>query len=427
MSEFDKVIGYSDIKAELIRLCDVLKNMDKYKRLGVTMPRGLLLYGDPGIGKTMMAKSFIKESGYKSFVLRKDKPDGDFVNEIRDVFSKAKEEHSAIVFLDDMDKFANEDDYHRDAEEYVTVQACIDDCRDTGVFVLATANDKYCMPDSLIRAGRFDKSIEMKYPTGDDAKKIVEYYLSQKQVMGDIDIDDISRLLEGKSCAVLEMVINEAGIIAGFDNRDRIEQDDLLKACMRMIFDAPESVERSEEKYLRNVAIHEAGHALVAEVLDPDSVSLVSICHYTGATEGVVVIHKADDFDFSIIAQEHEVIRKLGGKAATEVVLGVPDIGCNDDLHRAFDLVTKFVDNYCSYGFDAFVNRQPSDHLLENKERLVAVEMDRYYRQAKKIISENMELLNAIVQGLLEKKTLTYKDIREIFRENTGIAVNNVR
>ena len=191
MSEFDKVIGYSDIKAELIRLCDVLKNMDKYKRLGVTMPRGLLLYGDPGIGKTMMAKSFIKESGYKSFVLRKDKPDGDFVNEIRDVFSKAKEEHSAIVFLDDMDKFANEDDYHRDAEEYVTVQACIDDCRDTGVFVLATANDKYCMPDSLIRAGRFDKSIEMKYPTGDDAKKIVEYYLSQKQVMGDIDIDDI--------------------------------------------------------------------------------------------------------------------------------------------------------------------------------------------------------------------------------------------
>ena len=122
MSKFDKVVGYEDIKAELIRICDVVKNPEKYDRLGVHMPRGVMLWGDPGVGKSLMAKCFIEESGCKSFTIRKDKPDGDLVNVICDVFAEAKAEGRAIVFLDDLDKFANEDEKHPDAEEYVAVQ-----------------------------------------------------------------------------------------------------------------------------------------------------------------------------------------------------------------------------------------------------------------------------------------------------------------
>ena len=109
MSAFDKVIGYDDIKLELTRLCDVLKNSKSYAELGVTLPRGILLYGEPGLGKTMMAKSFISEVGCKAYTIRKDKPDGDFTNIIRETFEQAKENELSIVFLDDMDKFANED------------------------------------------------------------------------------------------------------------------------------------------------------------------------------------------------------------------------------------------------------------------------------------------------------------------------------
>ncbi|MBO5605924.1 MAG: ATP-binding protein, partial [Acidaminococcaceae bacterium] len=153
MSSFDKIIGYEDIKAELIRICDVVKNPEKYARLGVKMPRGIMLWGDPGLGKSLMAQCFIEESGCKPFIIRKDKPDGELVNVIREVFDKAKAQGRAIVVLDDLDKFANEDNQHPDAEEYVAVQACIDSCKDSDVFVFATANDTCCLPDSLLRSG----------------------------------------------------------------------------------------------------------------------------------------------------------------------------------------------------------------------------------------------------------------------------------
>ena len=212
MSEFDKIIGYKDAKMELVRFCDVLRNREKYEKLGVTMPSGILLYGEPGLGKTLMAKCFIAESGCKVFTLRKEKPNGDFVNEIKATFEKAKGESPAIVFLDDMDKFANEDSMHRDAEEYVTVQSCIDDCGGCGVFTLATVNDKYCLPDSLLRAGRFDKVIEMYPPKGKEAQLIIDHFLKGKSIVGDIDVEEITRLMEGHSCAELEEIINEAGI-----------------------------------------------------------------------------------------------------------------------------------------------------------------------------------------------------------------------
>lgn len=412
MSAFDKIIGYADIKVELIRFCDVLRDLDRYKKLGVSMPRGILLYGDPGIGKTMMAKSFIEESGCESFIIRKDKPDGDFVNEIRNTFDKAKKEPRAIVFLDDMDKFANEDLNHRDAEEYVAVQACIDECKGYDVFVLATVNDRYCMPDSLIRAGRFDKVIEMKCPEGEDAKKIIGYFLSQKQLIGDVDVDEIVRLMEGHSCAELEAVINEAGIYAGFDKREKVEQKDIIKACMRMIFDAPESVDTNDKKYLKHIAVHEAGHAVISEVLDPGSVSLVSVCHYSGDNEGVTVIRRPEDYKISKKAQEHEVIRKLGGKAATEMVFGTVDMGCKNDIYEAGILVSEFVDGLCAYGFDTTEINRPSEYQQAKRDRNISQEMSRYYQRAKEIIADNRDLLDELTKGLLEKKTLTYRDIK---------------
>ncbi len=391
MYGFDKIIGYEDLKYEMKIVCDSMKNPEKYKKLGAKIPRGIMLYGEPGIGKSLLAKTFCEESGRTCFIIRKDRPDGEFVNYIKETFEKAKDSAPSIIFLDDMDKFSNGDERHKDAEEYVAVQAGIDTGKDFDVFVISTVNDKYVLPDSLLRPGRFDKVIEMRCPEGEDAVKIVDFYLKQKQIADDVDAREIANILNGRSCAELETIVNEAGMYAAFDNRDRITHNDLIRSCLRYIFEAPEMLTATNNEEVRITAIHEAGHALVAEILDPGSVNLISVAGYEGNISGITSIHKP--------------------------VSGTVDMGANSDIHRAFDMIEKFVDNVCAYGFDSFDRHGASSIPRENRDRMLVREMDKFYQIAKKTIIENRAFLDAIVEELLEKQTLTGRDIARIKTE----------
>lgn len=210
MSKFDQIIGYSTIKAELEQIADTLCHREYYERLQVSAPQGLLLYGEPGVGKSLMASAVIEASKRPVFTCRKDKPNGEFVNE---------------------------DERHQNAEEYVTVQACIDDTKEKDVFVLATVNDKKCLPRSLYRAGRFDRVIHVNVPTGREAIQILTHYLSIKNVVEGIDTEIIARIMNHHSCAELESVINKAGIYAGYERNNSITMEHLLKACLRTWFD----------------------------------------------------------------------------------------------------------------------------------------------------------------------------------------------
>ena len=422
MSEFDKIIGYKDVKAELSRLCDVIKNAEKYNALGVAPIGGLLLDGEPGVGKTLMANCFIKESGRKAFVCRKNKPDGEFVNEIKNVFTEAAGNAPSIILLDDMDKFANEDDYHRNAEEYVTVQSCIDEIKGKDVFVLATTNGTDNLPRSLLRAGRFDYVISVDAPEGKDAVEIVKYYLSQKKAVAEIDAEEIARLLNGKSCAVLETVINTAGQYAGYENKEMIGVDDIIRACLRVIYNAPESTAPHNPVVLERTAYHEAGHAVVAEILESGSVDLVSVRKNTGTVGGFTSYHNPDDYWISKTHMENRVIAILGGKAATELIFGEADTGANNDLHRAFDIVQRFADNYCSYGFGYWEGRDSSsDRLLRREDRITA-DMETYYARARKILIDNKAFLEALAKRLQEKDTLVSSEIKEI-KEKTAAKI----
>ena len=168
MSAFDKIIGYELIKEELKQIADCLKHTDKYRRMGVSIPRGLLLEGRPGVGKTLMATCLVEESGCRAFICRKDTSDGSFIKHIREIFEQAEENAPSVVVLDDMDKFADADRHNSYAEEYVTVQSCIDRIKGKDVFVIATVNDTNRVTESLIRHGRFDIAlrIELSYLLG---------------------------------------------------------------------------------------------------------------------------------------------------------------------------------------------------------------------------------------------------------------------
>lgn len=270
MSAFEKVIGYESIKNELMQICDMVHNKERYEALGARMPSGVLLHGDPGIGKTLMAKCFIEECKINTYTLRSNKGTDKFVDEITEVFEKAKKNSPSIIFLDDMDKFANDDEAHRDAKEYVAVQAGIDSVKECDVFVIATTNDIRKLPQSLIRPGRFDKTIIMKSPTKEDAQKIIKHYLNNKKLSKNVNFDDLCNMISYHSCADLETIINEAAISAGFAGKESINMDDLIAAVLRLQYNSPDDLMQKEKDEIRKVAFHEAGHLVVSEVIKPD-------------------------------------------------------------------------------------------------------------------------------------------------------------
>ncbi len=422
MSEFDKILGYKHTKLELERMSDILKNPSKYKKLGVKIPSGMMLVGDPGLGKTLMAKCLIAESGCKSFTLRKDKPNGSFVEEIKKIFDDAKKETPSIVFLDDMDKFANEDDFHKNAEEYVTIQSCIDDSKGMDVFVIATVNEKHQLPDSLCRCGRFDIIIDVNVPEDEDSRQIIEFYLSNKKIEKNVDLEEISRIMSGNSCADIESIINDAGIYAGFENRKKIGRDNLIQAIIKHIYDSGEcDVDFCEDDNIR-VLFHEAGHAVVSEVLDPGSVALVSVAQNRGSIGGFVKNRSISYGKMTFKTKEILIMRALAGKAATEIALDIADIGCNSDLEIAYKTTYRIVDDICAYGFESFERSETSNYIKENKERRTVAELDKYYRQTKSILFANRSFMDAIVEALKENPVLTYKDIERIKSNVTIVA-----
>lgn len=411
---FDNVLGYAEEKAELAKIADILKNTEKYRALGVETPRGLLLEGAPGLGKTTMANALIEESGRTVFRVRKEKTNGDFLEIIKTAFDEARAAAPSIVFLDDMDKFANEDEHHRNADEFVTIQSQIDECRGTEVFVLATANETDCLPGSLLRVGRFDRILTIKAPRHKDAVDIIEYYLSKKKAVSpDVDREEISRIMNGKSCAELETVINEAGIYAAYAGKSSIEMEDIIKACLRIIFDAPDTM-NSEDEYAENVAYHEAGHAVINEVLEPGSVNLISIANHKGSISGITSYFQNENYFKDVRFMQNRVRGLLAGKAATELVFGRTDSGANNDLHRAFSICERFIDHYCSFGFGTFARRDSGTALADRKDLGIELEMSRFYAETRQILIENREFLDKLAGALLEKKTLLRSDIAAI-------------
>ena len=414
MNAFDKVIGYETIKNELLQICDMLHNKKVYEDLGAKLPQGVLLYGDPGLGKTLMAKSFIEESGIEAYTVRRNKGNDDFIGAITDTFAKAIEHAPAIVFLDDMDKFANEDDDHRDAEEYVAVQSGIDEVKNCDVFVLATANDIDKLPDSLIRTGRFDRKIMVQRPTENDADSIIGHYLSDKKVADTVNMEDLAKMISYSSCAELETILNEAAINAAFQRKEKIETEDLVKAVLRMQYDSPDDLNKSSDEDKRKTALHEAGHLVVSEVLVPGSVGLASI-RPTGRNPVGGFIHSCK----YLTRRPYQILVSLAGKAAVELYYSEACAsGCYSDIGKAVRLIREGLSESGTHGFGMIDVSGRFGGISESQnsrsEAVIHAELERYFFKAKDILLKNRAFLEAVTEALAEKETLLYSDIRRL-------------
>ena len=420
MNAFDKVIGYETIKNELLQICDMLHNKKVYEGLGAKLPQGVLLYGDPGLGKTLMAKSFIEESGIGAYTVRRNKGNDDFIGVITDTFAKARENAPAIVFLDDMDKFANEDDDQRDAEEYVAVQSGIDEVKDCDVFVLATANDIRKLPKSLIRTGRFDRKIMVQRPTENDADSIIRHYLSDKKVADTVNMEDLAKMISYSSCAELETILNEAAINAAFQRKEKIETEDIVKAVLRMQYNSPDDLNKSSDEDKRKTALHEAGHLVVSEVLVPGSVGLASI-RPTGRNPVGGFIHSCKD----LTRRPYQILVSLAGKAAAELYYSETCAsGCCSDISKAVRLIRDGLSDNGTHGFGMVDVSGDFEGISEchnsRSEAVIQAELERYFFKAKDILLKNRAFLEAVTEALTEKETLLYSDISKL-RNNAEI------
>lgn len=415
MNSFDKIIGYSAIKKELSEICDMIKNPEVYSQLGATLPHGLLLYGNPGLGKTLMAKCFLEECNLPVFSLHRKKGSEDFIGEITDAFVKAKEQAPTIIFLDDVDKFANEDYGHKDAEEYVAIQSGIDLVKEEKVFVLATANDIYKLPDSLVRAGRFDRKIRIEAPDEQDAVNIIKHYLSKKTVSQDVNMEDMVRMISYESCAGLETVINEAAVIAGMKRKSHIEMEDIIDAVLREVYDSREELTGKTAKEIDLIALHEAGHILVAEICVPGSVGLASI-KPKGKNERGGFTYRCKD----IQSRLQYICSLLAGKAAVELYYANPnEDGGAKDVERAAEVIHDGIFYRATSGI-GMVNPSgrsysyASDEYKIRSESAASAEMDRLMTVTKDMLLQNREFLEKLRDALVDKEILLYSDVQRI-------------
>ena len=421
MSAFDKIIGYELIKEELKQIADCLKNTAKYRRMGVSIPRGLLLEGDPGVGKTLMTMCLVEESGRKAFICRKDTPDGDFVEHISEVFEEAEDNAPSIVVLDDMDKFANVEGRNSYAEEYVTVQSCIDSIKGKDIFVIATANDVIRLPDSLVRHGRFDVKLGIGLPELSDTEQIIGHYLSRNTKV-DADARVVTEILSGKTSATLETVINEAGILACYEGSGTIMTEHIIKATMRTVYHVNIPADMSALPHIdlsyyhsdSETIYHEAGHAVMSELLQPDTIALIAT--FCEDSDGSFLKRIKQDKHREIADDEANILISLAGKAAVEVRYGTPGVGGRTDYRKAYSCLWDLSVNEALYGFDLVcgVLGRSEPEISSRQQQAITRRMAEYYQQAKKLLTENRALLDRVAEELSVRRYLIGDDIRRI-------------
>ena len=415
---FNNIIGYDSIKNTLKTVVDMLNNQQKYKELGCNIAHGLLLYGPPGTGKTSIANEIIKNTNRKLFTIRKIKSDGDFIDYMNNVFDEAKLNRPSIILLDDLDKFSENDDRINN-EEYVAVQSLIDDIKNDDIFVIATANDIDYLPDSLKRSGRFDIQIEFDNPTESDALKIFEHYLKSKKIDNNVNIKSIASILTNSSCAELEKVCNQAGIYAAYKNKKTISMEELLRAVLELKYETNIEDISIEDNYAINTAYHEAGHALIGELLEPGSISFITITKNNSNTRGMTIFHNNDDYFSDIDFMKNRVKTLLAGKAATEIVYNKCDVGTNSDLKRAYSIARRFVDDYCINDFNSWITYgEVSEKVKQSKDDATNKLLNDYYIEVKSVLIQNRIKLDDLANELAKKKIMFQEEIEDICNKN---------
>ena len=418
------IVGYEKEQEEIRQLREMLKNAERYRDYGVRIPRGIVLYGEPGVGKTVLAKSLAAD-GISLIELRAANCcEDDAVQELKEVFEKAKQATPSVILLDELDKIAGTSDRFmmemNDSIKKTLLQELDSLSNEDNVLVAATCNDTDSLGSALLRPGRFDRQLHIEAPDEETRKLIIKEYFGRLKVKADLNFDYLARITYGYTGAKIECLANEAGIMAMDKPEPSVDLSDIRVIMNKFAFGSNARKPSDDMTKLRSVAIHEAGHALVALKLAPDCLFGASILPQ-GESCGHIQFINPDEGVGTVSEIESEVAVLLGGHIAERVVLGEYLTGADSDMRGAVGRIHYLTVTQAAYGYagatlgtNMRLSETISEKLKESVCDTILKKLDDIDSMVEKLISENLELHSKIVKALMEKQTLSRDELIEI-------------
>jgi cell division protease FtsH len=440
-TRFSDVAGYEGAKQEISEVVDFLKQPDRYAKAGAMGPRGVLMVGPPGTGKTLLARAVAGEAGVPFFAITGSGFVELFVgvgaSRVRDLFADAKKRAPAIIFIDEIDAigqrrgagFATNDEREQTLNQLLAEMDGFD--RSTGIVVLAATNRPEILDPALLRPGRFDRNVEIPLPNQKERAAILAVHSRGKPIGNDVDVDAVARATPGFSGADLANLVNEAAIFAVRGGRERISENDFSEARDRILLGRREASNALLPEEKRSVAVHEAGHAIVAALSkNADPVAKVTILP---AGRALGVTEQLPENERRIYPESYlldSLAIRLGGQAAERLALGEISSGAANDLAGATQLAIRMVREFgmsprlgpIGYSDDGpqYLGPQQisSRGYAEETQRLIDAEVERLLKEADERAAELLRsrrtALDEVVGLLLERETIDGEDIMAI-------------
>jgi cell division protease FtsH len=443
---FEDVAGIEEAKEELEEIVEFLRDPKKFTRLGGRIPKGVLLVGSPGTGKTLLARAIAGEADVPFFNISGSEFVEMFVgvgaSRVRDLFVQGKKHAPCIIFIDEIDAVGR----HRGAglggghdEREQTLNQLLVEMdgfeSNEGVILISATNRPDVLDPALLRPGRFDRQVVVPVPDLGGRQGILKVHLKKKLVADDVDITVLARGTPGFTGADIENMVNEAALMAARQGKDRVEMVDFENAKDKVLMGTERRSMIISEEEKKITAYHESGHTLVAKLLpDTDPIHKVTIIprgRALGLTQQLPVDEK------HTYPKEHllsNIAILMGGRAAEEIILDTQTTGAGNDIERASDLARKMV---CDFGMSdelgpltfgkseehIFLGREIAQH--RDYSELTAQKIDAEvkkivsgaYSKTSQLIKDNLDILHRMANALLEKETLTSKDVDEIMRD----------
>ena len=437
---FDDVAGEDEAKENLSEIVDFLHHPDKYAKIGAKMPKGVLLVGPPGTGKTMLAKAVAGEAGVPFFPIAGSEFVEMFVgmgaSKVRDLFQQAKQKAPCIIFIDEIDAIGQKRTGNAmgNSEREQTLNQLLTEMdgfnADDNVVILAATNRPESLDPALLRPGRFDRRVPVELPDLAGREAILQAH-AKKVVLGDdVDFHTIARMAAGASGAELANIVNEAALRAVRDHRDAVSQADLEESIEVVIagYQKKNAILSDDEK--KTVAYHEIGHALVAALQTHSApVQKITIIPRTSGALGYTMqVDQQDKYILSREELENKIATLTGGRAAEEVVFHQITTGASNDIEQATKLARAMITRYgMTDEFDMVAMETVTNKYLGGDTSLAcAPETQKYidakvvsvvkeqHAKAKKILEDHRPALDALAKYLYEKETITGKEFMDI-------------
>ena len=441
--KFSDVAGEDEAKESLTEIVEYLHNPTKYQEIGASMPKGILLVGPPGTGKTMLAKAVAGEANVPFFSISGSEFVEMFVgmgaSKVRDLFKQAKEKAPCIVFIDEIDaigkkrdgQIGGNDEREQTLNQLLTEMDGFEG--NTGVIILAATNRPESLDPALTRPGRFDRRVPVELPDLQGREAILKVHAKKIKVADDVDFNKIARMASGASGAELANIVNEAALRAVRDGRKFATQSDLEESIEVVIagYQKKNAILTDKEKW--TVSYHEIGHALVAALQSHSApVQKITIIPRTSGALGYTMqVEEGNHYLLTREELEDKIATYTGGRAAEEIAFGTVSTGASNDIEQATKLARAMVTRYgMSEDFDMVALETVSNQYLGGDtslacsaetqseiDRQVVELVKRQHEKAKSILTEHREKLDQLAQYLYEKETITGDEFMEILNQ----------